>query len=161
MTVGTGDVRSRPPDYVAASAAQVDCPYDANPATADRTWKGPDDCSLRAWLSDAPDGFKVHAEVTDDRLAEGDCLKIELKYGAKTVERTVYAAEARRQGAKTIYDVCFSDGWPTALALRAEDDDGAGFDLWIGTRKFLHIWPSSENGKQKQERASRHESEKH
>lgn len=139
LTVGTGDVRSRPPDYVAASAEQVCCPYDANPATADRTWKGPDDCSLKAWLTDTPDGFAIHAEVTDDILAPGDCLKVELAYGERTVTRAAPSSEARRRGRVTVYDVSFPGPRPTAVAVRAEDDDGAGFDLWIGTERLLRI----------------------
>ena len=54
---------TRAPDLVLDQPGQVVCAYDANPATTARTWKGPADCSLRAWFADEPDGFRIRAVV--------------------------------------------------------------------------------------------------
>ena len=59
---------TRAADLVLDQPGQVVCPYDANPATTARTWKGPADCSLCAWFADEPDGFRIRAVVTDDIL---------------------------------------------------------------------------------------------
>ena len=74
------DGKGRPADFAVNSAEFVDCPYDANPGTADRTWKGPSDCSFSAWVGrDATNRMlRLRVEVEDDvhsqpaREAKGD-----------------------------------------------------------------------------------------
>ena len=130
---------NRPPDLVANRADQVECPYDANPATADRTWKGAGDCSFRAWLSKGKDGLRIVVEVRDDAIVcdegrgAGDCLKIAARFGDKCRDITFPAAKGERSGGLLIYSVELPGPYPDAIAVRVDDDDGAGFDLGIGT----------------------------
>ena len=130
---------NRPPDIVANRADQVDCPYDANPATTDRTWKGVEDCSFRAWLSTCGDGLRIVVEVVDDAVVcgkergAGDCLKVVARVGGGWRTRAFPASGGRRSGDLLVYDVTLPGPCPDALSLRVDDDDGDGFDLTIGT----------------------------
>lgn len=87
IAVGEGAFDSRPADLVVDKAEYVFCPYDANPATESRIWKGTDDCSFRAWFgSDAKGSLKLRVRIEDDVLvqkakapramSEGDCLRL-------------------------------------------------------------------------------------
>lgn len=139
----TSDVSTkRMPDLVANKAFQVRCLYDANPATADRTWKGIKDCSFKAWLSKAADGLRIVVEVKDDKVvcdeaSGGDCLKVFSKVGGKRSESVFLAARGRLEGDVLIYDVTLPGPIPEAVAIKVEDDDGAGFDLSIGTEETV------------------------
>lgn len=87
ILVRTGD---RSADFRADTAEFVDCPYDANPSTVDRTWQGPEDCSLLAWIDYEPNvrALCLRVDVMDDRFVpiskqdgkseEGDrlCLRL-------------------------------------------------------------------------------------
>ena len=132
----------RTPDLAANQAFQVKCPYDANPETTDRIWKGVDDCSLRAWLSKTAGGLRVVVEVKDDKVvcggaSDGDCLKVTARRDGGRIESAFPAAKARREGGMLTYDVTLPAPLPEAVAISVEDDDGAGFDLSIGTEETV------------------------
>ena len=132
----------RAPDFVADQAFQVRCPYDANPATADRTWKGVDDCSFKAWLSKGGGGLRVVVAVKDDKVvcdeaSGGDCLKVLARVGGKRSESVFPAARGRREGDSLIYNVMLPGPMPETVAVKVEDDDGMGFDLSIGTEETV------------------------
>ena len=90
QAIVVGDGEGRPADFAVNSAEFVDCPYDANPGTADRTWKGPSDCSFSAWVGrDATNRMlRLRVEVEDDvhsqpareakAMRAGDCLRVKL-----------------------------------------------------------------------------------
>ena len=128
---------NRPPDLVANRVDQVDCPYDANPATTDRTWKGAGDCSFTAWLSKSEGGLRLVVRVRDDTVVcaeapDGDSLKVISVSGGVRLENVFPASQGRRVEDGLIYDVIISGLVPESISLSVEDDDGEGFDLCIG-----------------------------
>lgn len=142
VTLTSDPSTERVPDLVADQPFQVRCPYDANPATVDRTWKGVGDCSFRAWLSKGNNGLHLTVKVRDDRLVcsktpDGDCLKVRTRTGGTVREDVFPSARGRSEGDVLIYDVTLPGPIPEAVGLRVDDDDGQGFDLSIGTDETL------------------------
>ena len=128
----------RTPDLVADQVFQVKCPYDANPATASRTWQGPEDCSFKAWLSKTPGGLHLTVKVRDDKVvasetSSGDCLKVRAMVDGKVRESMFPSALGHFENDVLTYDVMLPRPIPETIVLQVEDDDGDGFDLSVET----------------------------
>lgn len=87
LVVPPGPAAGRAPDIVLSRADQTTDLYAANPETAWRVWRGPDDLSANAWLSLEDGALRIVAEVADDvhspvspaeRLYEGDSIQFAL-----------------------------------------------------------------------------------
>lgn len=87
--ISTGEFDGRAADLVIDKGEFVNCPYDANPATEQRTWKGAKDGSFSAWFARGDDGaLRMRIVVQDDVLvqhavnprgmSEGDCIRLTL-----------------------------------------------------------------------------------
>ena len=73
----TARVAGRQPDWHLFKWWHVRELYAGNPETVERTWKGPDDLSVKIWLGREEDALRVKFEVRDDKHvqhAAADCL---------------------------------------------------------------------------------------
>lgn len=110
--------------------------YQADPANADRTWKGPADVSAKAWFARRADGaWGVKVEVVDDMAAAGDGVTLVVKRPGTKVRRVVLTA-VRRTGTTTVYEnaldvSALGGGTDLRVGLLVYDDDGRGRDGWL------------------------------
>lgn len=110
--------------------------YQADPANADRTWKGPADVSAKAWFARRADGaWGVKVEVVDDMAAAGDGVTLVVKRPGTKVRRVALTA-VRRTGTTTVYEnaldvSALGGGTDLRVGLLVYDDDGRGRDGWL------------------------------
>ena len=134
-------------DFILDGFAQVYELYQADPAHADRTWKGPNDLSAKVRLSKLPDALLLVAEVTDDVHAAGDGLTGVIRVPGGKLQRIdlpgTEGAEVavRREGTVTRYeakipfgsfglsDKALADG--IRFNVFVKEDDGKGSDGWM------------------------------
>jgi hypothetical protein len=135
------------PDFILDGFAQVVELYQADPAHADRTWKGPNDLSAKVRLSKLPDALWPVAEVTDDVHAAGDGLTAVIRVPGGPLQRIDLTAangvevKVQREGVVTRYEAKIPFGSfgisEKALAegirfnVFVKEDDGQGPDGWM------------------------------
>ena len=135
------------PDFILDGFAQVVELYQADPAHADRTWKGPNDLSAKVRLLKLPDALRIVAEVTDDVHAAGDGLTAVIRVPGGPLQRIDLTAtngvevKVRREGVVTRCEAKIPFGAfglsEKALAegirfnVFVKEDDGQGPDGWM------------------------------
>lgn len=119
----------RAPDFELKTAACVHDLYEADPATADRVWKGPSDCSAQVWLMRAgPGRMRIRVAVVDDVRAPGDRVTAFVRPAGAAVPRVVPLA---RVADGSVWSAETEAADVFAFDVRVEDDDGRGVDAWL------------------------------
>ena len=125
---------------------QVHENYPADPATAHRTWKGPND--LSGILLFKMDGSKTSAyiAVKDEKDTPGD--RIEIWRDGTNVTHTLQFKRVRHGDNRTTYLAAWPDRKTCRVNVRFIDDDGfGGIDGWIDYVPFdaatpdVATWP--------------------